>query len=194
MSKAASDVSVTFRWSRAVSTETHDVDLGFRRGYHLVSSREMGAAMRAELLACATCTIAGLRESCWYEYAMGQHHEVVVVLRTVPSGGQAEVAFLTAKGMGQRDRIYAGRYHGEFRCLTTDLVRLLTVTHEEVVRYAIERVGASLIPPTVRREYPGLFLDVPDRFAKPDEFGAKTAAERVKTTLAKFLASERTSE
>lgn len=70
---------------------------------------------------------------------------------------------------------------GDFIELTAVLRSLLGVTHEAIVTAAVAR--GLVVPPRVRCEYPALFLDIPDRFAKPDEWNAKTAAQRVKNTL-----------
>ena len=74
-------------------------------------------------------------------------------------------------------RIYKGSYTGTFAELDADLVALAGITHEMVVKAAVD-AGLD-VPPIVRPEYPGLFVEIPDRFAN----GRFSAVDRVKQAL-----------
>ena len=68
-------------------------------------------------------------------------------------------------------------YTGNFIELDADLRALTGITHETVVKAAVD-AGLD-VPPIVRREYPGLFVEIPERFAN----GRFSAVERVKQAL-----------
>ena len=74
-------------------------------------------------------------------------------------------------------RIYKGSYTGTFAELDADLRALAGITHEMAVKAAVD-AGLD-VPPLVRREYPGLFVEIPERFAN----GHFSAVERVKQAL-----------
>ena len=74
-------------------------------------------------------------------------------------------------------RIFKGDFYGSFIELDADLRALAGVTHEMIVAAA---VAAGLdVPAEVRREYPALFAEIPERFAN----GQFSAVERVKQCL-----------
>jgi hypothetical protein len=98
----------------------------------------------------------------------------VAVTQTTPKGRQAVAS------VNQREphRIYKGDFHGRFIELDADLRALIGVTHEMIVAAA---VAAGLdVPAEVRREYPALFVEIPERFAN----GRFSAVERVTQSLA----------
>jgi hypothetical protein len=91
-------------------------------------------------------------------------------------GSTRTQAIASVNGGGAR-RIYKGSYRGTSVELDADLIALAGVNHEAVVTAA---VAAGLeVPPEVRREYPGLFVEIPERFAT----GRFSAVERVKQAL-----------
>ena len=97
-----------------------------------------------------------------------------------PSAGRPP----SASTSGALRRIYRGSYPGRFIELDADLLVLSGVSHEEIVKAA---VAAGLeVPPEVRRQYPALFVTIPERFAN----GHHSAVERVTQALATAFRKE----
>lgn len=74
-----------------------------------------------------------------------------------------------------------------FYMVTDELAATICLTHREIVEEAIKR--EIYVHPTVRVEYPDLFVKVPERFEQPHEKSwlAITAVERVRKALAPQL-------
>jgi len=135
----------------------------------------MAAKCRKLLEKRPTCGFAGLQPGKTYVYkpSYGNYSELLTIGEVTPKRIQAVAAV-----NGGARRIYKGSYEGTFTELDADLVALADVKHEEVVKAAVER-GLD-VPPEVRREYPALFVEIPERFAQPPRH---SAAERVKNAL-----------
>ena len=152
------------------------IDVALGKGFHKLTAYDMAAKCRAMLEARPTCEFATLEPGKTYCYkpSYGSRFELVTIGEVTPKRTQAVAA---VNGDGPR-RIYKGSYEGTFSELDADLIALSPVKHEEVVKAAVER-GLDL-PSEVRREYPPLFVEIPERFAQPP---CHTAAERVKNAL-----------
>lgn len=150
-------------------------DVALRKGFHKLTAYDMAAKCRAMLDARPTRDFAALERGKTYCYKppYGNRFELIVVGEVTPKRTQA-VASVDGR---EPRRIYKGSYTGTFAELDADLVALAGITHEIVVKAAVD---ANLdVPPVVRREYPGLFVEIPDRFAN----GRFSAVERVKQAL-----------
>jgi len=123
-----------------------------------------------------TCQFAALEPGKTYCYKplYGNQFELLTIEEVTPKRTQA-VASVDGR---EPRRIYKGSYMGTFVELDADLAALAGITHEMVVKAAVD-AGLD-VPPVVRREYPGLFVEIPERFAQPPRY---TAAERVKNAL-----------
>ena len=161
--------------STAVNTES-GIDVALRKGFHKLVAYDMARECRAMLDARPTCEFAGLKPGKTYCYKppYGNRFELLTIGEVTPKRTQAVAA---VNGNGPR-RIYRGSYEGTFSELDADLIALSPVKHEEVVKAAVER-GLD-VPPEVRREYPALFVEIPERFAQPPRH---SATERVKNAL-----------
>jgi hypothetical protein len=150
-------------------------DVALRKGFHKMTAYDMAAKCRAMLDARPTCAFAALEPGNTYCYKppYGNRFELVTVGEVTPKRTQA-VASVDGR---EPRRIYKGSYAGTFAELDADLVALAGITHEMVVKAAVD-TGLE-VPPVVRREYPGLFVEIPERFAN----GRFSAAERVKQAL-----------
>jgi len=150
-------------------------DVALRKGFHKLTAYDMAAKCRAMLDARPTCEFAALEPGKTYCYKppYGNRFELVTVGEVTPKRTQA-VASVDGR---EPRRIYKGSYAGTFAELDADLVALAGITHEMVVKAAVD-AGLD-VPPIVRREYPGLFVEIPDRFAN----GRFSAVERVKQAL-----------
>ena len=150
-------------------------DVALRKGFHKLSGYDMTAKCRAMLDARPTCEFASLEAGKTYCYKppYGNRFELLTIGEVTPKRTQA-VASIDG---GALRRIYKGSYTGTFAELDADLVALAGITHEMVVKAA---VNAGLdVPPVVRREYPSLFIEIPERFAN----GRFSASEHVKQAL-----------
>jgi hypothetical protein len=121
--------------------------------------------------ACPTCEFDGLKAGKTYLYRAytGATSYLIEVKEVTAKGGQAVV------NIDKRAivRIYRGKYTGKFIELSADLCVMSGLTHEALVKYAL---ACELeIPPEVRREYPALFVEIPERFAHDNI----TAVQRV---------------
>lgn len=158
------------------TTTEAGINVALRLGFHKMPAFDMAQRCRALLDKRPTCQFTELQPGKTYVYkaTYGSHMELLTVGEVTPKRTQAVAV---VNGNGPR-RIYRGSYDGTFSELDADLVALSPVKHEEVVKVAVER-GLNL-PPEVRREYPPLFVEIPERFAQPP---CHTAAERVKNAL-----------
>jgi len=150
-------------------------DVALRKGFHKLTAYDMAAKCRAMLKARPTCEFAALEPGKTYCYKppYGNRFELIVVGEVTPKRTQA-VASIDGR---EPRRIYKGSYTGTFSELDADLVALAGITHEMVVKAAVD-AGLD-VPPVVRREYPALFIEIPDRLAN----GRFSAVERVKQAL-----------
>jgi hypothetical protein len=151
------------------------IEVALRKGFHAMPANDMARMARAMLDARPTCGFDGLEPGKTYCYKppYGDRFELVAVGEMTPKRTQAVAS---VNGGGAR-RIYKGSYRGTFVELDADLIALAGINHEAVVAAA---VSAGLeVPPEVRRQYPNLFVEIPERFAN----GRFSAAERVKQAL-----------
>jgi hypothetical protein len=148
--------------------------VAIRKGFHTLTSSDMAHAGRAMLDARPTCEFEGLEggKSYCYQPSHGAA-SMVSVGQTTPKRRQATVSV----NGGVPRRIYKGDYSGKFIELDADLYTLAGTTHEMIVKGAVD-AGLD-VPPIVRREYPDVFVEIPDRFAT----GNFSAVERVKQAL-----------
>jgi hypothetical protein len=151
-------------------------EVAFRKGFHRMVANDMARECRAMLDAGPTCDFEGLEAGKSYCYkASGGTMSLVVVGQTTPKRRQAVAS------VNQREprRIYKGDYHyGKFIELDADLRALTGINHEMIVTAAV--AAGMEVPPEVRRQYPALFVGIPERFAN----GRHPAAERVTQSLA----------
>lgn len=153
------------------------VQFALNQGFHKLTAYEMSSKCRDMLDALPTCDFTGLQPGKTYcykpRYGMGM--ELVTIGEVTPKRTQAVAS---VHGSGAR-RIYRGSYPGTFSELDADLIALSDgVTHEVVVKAAVD-AGLD-VPPIVRRAYPALFVEIPERLAQPPRH---TAAERVANAL-----------
>ena len=120
------------------------------------------AQCRAMLDACPTCEFESLEagKSYCYKPSCGRP-ALVVVEQTTPKRRQA----VARVNQGEPGHIYKGDYYSTFAELSAELCALTGITHEMVVAAAVAK-GLE-VPPEVRREYPALFVEIPERFAQP---------------------------
>ena len=150
-------------------------EVAFRNGFHQKVHDDMARECKAMLDARPTCEFEELEEGKTYLFkpSYGTAWVLIVVTQTTPKRRQALAS------INHRDptRIYKGNYYGKFIELDTDLITLVGITHSMIVTAA---VAAGLqIPPEVRRQYPALFIEIPERFAN----GRYSAVERVTHSL-----------
>ncbi len=157
-------------------TAESGIDIALRMGFHKLPAFDMAQACRKLLDARPTCQFAGLQPGKTYVYkaSYGSHVELLTIGEVTPKHTQAVAS---VNGSAAR-RIYRGSYEGTFSELDADLIALSPVKHEEVVKAAVER-GLD-VPPKVRRQYPALFVEIPERFAQEPR---TTAAQRVTNAL-----------
>ena len=150
------------------------IDVALRKGFQKMIANDMARECRAVLDACPTCEFEGLEAGKSYCYKPSYGTPALVVVgQTTPKRRQA----VASVNQGEPRRIYKGDYYGNFIELDADLRALTGITHEAIVKTALD-VGLD-VPPIVRREYPDLFVEIPERFAN----GRFSAAERVKQAL-----------
>jgi hypothetical protein len=151
------------------------IDVALRKGFHKLTAYGMGQRCRAMLDKRQTCRFADVQRGKTYLYKApyGGHMELLTIGEVTPKRTQ-----VIAGINGSTRRIFKGSYEGTFSELNADLIALSPVKHEEVIKAAVDR-GLD-VPPQVRREYPALFVEIPERFAQPP---SHTAAERVKNAL-----------
>ncbi len=156
------------------STET-GIDVALRKGFYKLTAYDMAAKCRKMLDARPTCEFAAVEPGKTYCYkpSYGNRFELLTIGEVTPKRTQA-VASVDGR---EPRRIYKGSYTGTFAKLDADLVALAGITHETVVKAAVD-AGLD-VPPVVRREHPQLFIEIPERFAS----GNWSAVERVKQAL-----------
>jgi len=150
------------------------IDVALRKGFHKMIANDMARECRAMLDAGPTCEFDGLEAGKSYCYKPSYGTPALVVVgQTTPKRRQA----VASVNQGEPRRIYKGDYYGNFIELDADLRALTGITHEAIVKAALD-AGLD-VPPIVRREYPDLFVEIPERFAN----GRFSAVERVKQAL-----------
>ena len=151
------------------------IDVALRMGLHKLLAYDMGHRCRKLLDARPTCQFADVQPGKTYLYKApyGNHMEMLTIGKITTKRTQATAS---VNGNGPR-RIYRGSREGTFSELDADLIALADVTHETIVKAAVD-AGLD-VPPEVRREYPALFVEIPERFAQAHHM----AAERVKNAL-----------
>jgi hypothetical protein len=161
--------------------------VAFTLGLHEMTSFDMGRKIRAMIDARPSCGFGGLRPGHTYFYGKDHYNgpRVFRMGEMTPKRTQATVSFYPD---GIATRVYAGNFRGvTFLELDDDLVSLTPVSHEMVITEAIAR--SLPVPPRVRCEYPQLFIEVPERFARTDgpEHMRHTAGERVRDCLKPYF-------
>ena len=153
-----------------IATTETGIDVAMRMGFHKMLAYDMSVKCRKLLDACPTCDFAALEPGKTYVYKTynGNCREMFTVGEVTPKRTQAVVGV-----NGSTRRVYKGSYEGTFVELDADLAALADVKHEEIVKAALD-AGLD-VPPEVRREYPALFVEIPERFAQANT----TAAQRV---------------
>ena len=151
------------------------IDVALRMGFHAMPAYDMSVKCRAMLDARPTCDFAGLEPGKTYVYKPPYGSMALVTVGEVTPKRTQAVASVNGSGAC---RIYRGSYTGPFSELDADLIALSPIKHEEAVKAALERGLA--VPAEVRRQYPALFVEIPERFAQEPRH---TAAERVKNAL-----------
>ena len=145
--------------STTVNTES-GIDVALRKGFHKLAAYDMARECRAILDAHPTCEFVGLEPGKTYCYkpSYGNRFELLTIGEVTPKRTQA----VASVDGGAPRRIYKGSYSGTFVELDADLRALAGITHEAVVKAAVD-AGLD-VPPIVRRQYPGLFVEIPERF------------------------------
>lgn len=163
-----------------------DVSVAIGLGSHQRTRAEMARDLCDRLAARPQVRFAEIVAGRLYSYTSysgSEHSEILGVLAVAPAGGQARVVRYDKESTPSREhKIYKGTYSGTFTELDAVLAAHLGLTHRDVVKAAAAR-GLD-VPARVRCEHPGLFLDIPERFACGAEWNARTAAERVREHLA----------
>ena len=155
-------------------------EVAFRKGFHRMVANDMARECRAMLDACPTCEFEGLEAGKSYCYKPSYGTPALVVVgQTTPKRRQA----VASVNQGEPRRIYKGDYYGSFIELDADLRALTGITHEMIVAAAV--AAGMEVPPEVRRQYPGLFVEIPERFAN----GRFSAVERVTQALQPAVSS-----
>ena len=157
------------------TTTESGIDVALRKGFHKLAAYDMARECRAMLDARPTRDFAGLEPGKTYCYKppYGNRFELLTIGEVTPKRTQA----VASVDGGAPRRIYKGSYSGTFVELDADLRALTGITHEMIVKAAVD-AGLD-VPPIVRREYPGLFVEIAERFAN----GRFSAVERVKQSL-----------
>jgi len=152
------------------------IEIALRKGFHTMIAFDMGRKCQAALDACPTCDFAALEPGKTYCYksTTGACRELLTIGEVTQVTSKRTQAVVIPNHGGPR-RIYKGDYdgYGTFIELSDDLRLLSDTAHENIVAAA---VAAGLeVPPEVRREYPALFVVIPERFAQSNT----TARQRV---------------
>ena len=151
------------------------IDVALRKGFHRMVANDMARECRAMLDACSTCQFEGVEAGKSYCYKPSYGTPALVVVGEVTPKRTQAVASVNG---GEPRRIYKGSYNcGTFIGLDGDLRALTGITHEMIVKAAID--AGLEVPPEVRRQYPALFIEIPERFAT----GRFSGVERVKQAL-----------
>lgn len=161
------------------------IEVALRKGFHTMVANDMARQCRAMLDGQPTCDFAGLEPGKTYCFkpSYGTRYELLTIGEVSPKRTQA----VASVDNGEPRRIYRGSYPGTFIELDADLRALSGITHEAIVSAAV--AANRKVPPLVRRHYPGLFIEIPDRFAQDNI----TATQRVTNALSpSWVASDRT--
>ena len=161
----------------SVGVEVSPPEIAFKWRYHEMTSREMGADLRKRIEKIPAQTFADMQVGATYLYRPGYgSDQVFVCLNVTPSRKQADVRNLNKNGSVDF-RIHSASYRGTFLKLTPNgISKLLGVTHVSIVKEALLRKFDVPVP--VRREYPHLFADIPERFER--NLNCETKADRVR--------------
>jgi len=151
------------------------IDVALRKGFDRMVANDMARECRAILDARPTCQFDGIEagKSYCYKPPYGNRFELLTIGEVTPKRTQA----VASVNGGEPRRIYKGSYTGTFVELDADLRSLTGITHEMIVKAAVD--AGLEVPPEVRRQYPDLFVEIPERFAN----GRFSAVERVKQAL-----------
>jgi hypothetical protein len=150
-----------------------------------MTANDMAREFRAMLDARPTCEFEGLEAGKSYCYKPSYGTPALVQVGQTTAKKRQAVASVN---QGEPRRIYKGNYYGKFIEFDADLCALIGITHEMIVSAAADRAmntpakdwdESMGIPPEVRREYPALFCEIPERFAN----GRFSAVERVTQSL-----------
>lgn len=144
---------------------TPHVKKGLSLLFHQDTSASMTRVLRDLLDACPERDGKALSPGQTYYQPQGSgRSRVFTVVRSTASRAQVIVRI---HGEDAEKRLFQGDMRGaSFRELSPLLVSLLGVTHEDVVRAAIQE--GLQVAPQARREYPDLFVDVPERVREYD--------------------------
>jgi len=155
-------------------------EIAFKWGYHRMTSPEMAADLRKRIEKIPALAFSEMQVGATYLYRPGYGSDQgLVCLNMTPSKKQADV-----RKLGKNDsvviRIHAASYRGKFQNLVPNgISTLFGVTHEAVVKLAVRR--KLDVPVPVRREYPELFIKIPERFERG--LHGETKAIRVRRAL-----------
>jgi hypothetical protein len=157
------------------ATMSTGIDVALAKGFHRVVANDMARECRKMLDACPTCQFEGIEAGKSYCYKPSYGTAALVVVGEVTPKRTQAIASVNG---GEPRRIYKGSYNcGTFIELDADLRALTGITHEMIVKAAVD-AGLD-VPPEVRRQYPALFVEIPERFAN----GRFSAVERVAQAL-----------
>ena len=163
-----------------VGLEMSPPEIAFKWRYHEMTRGAMSADLRKRISKIPEQLFSDMQVGVTYLYQPGYgSDQVFVCLNITPSRKQADVRKLC--GNGSVDfRIHAASYRGKFlNLLPNGISTLLGVTHESIVKEAARR--KLDVPVPARREYPALFVSIPDRFER--HLHRETKADRVKNAL-----------
>jgi hypothetical protein len=157
------------------------------RGFHRMRRSDCAGAMKAMYNACPVVEFADLKpgsivshENGGSGYLSSTTYKIYRVVRHTPSGTQVALKPYPETYEVKLDR---RTVRGKFRELSEETFAVLQVSHRMIVEEAIYR--GLYIPPIVRREYPELFVDIPERFGftAPHHYIRTTEAERVAESM-----------
>lgn len=148
--------------------------IAYTWNYYQMTAYDMAKDMRERIGDCPDASWEFLQTGQTYLYLPPHgRQQVVNVVRFTPTRSQADAIMYKVGKVRLLRSEYVG-YGSCFYALTPELESLLGVTHAQIVE---EAANAGLfIPPKVRRHYPALFVEIPERFAISDR---ESAAERV---------------
>lgn len=144
-------------------------EVAFRLDFYRMTPQQMSSQIRDLLDFCPTYTFESLR-SCktlpqvfYVKSDSSYSHAEVLMIHTIsPKGGQATVSRWPNQ---VQTKIYKGNYYyKKFYALTSDLIQLLGITHEEIVKTAL--ADGYKIPVQIRILYPEMFVELPDGIDK----------------------------
>lgn len=157
-------------------------ETAFERGYHKMTSGEMGADIRKRIdSAYVVHEFSGIERGQTYLYRKRYGSDDVFRIENItPSGKQADVTKLSPNG-DFKFRIHAASYREKFIDLeSAGVLELLRIEHRDIIKKALW-YGKSGITVAVAREYPDLFVEIPDRFDR--KIPLETKVDRIKRAL-----------